>query len=77
MGDRVSVGSESGDLFALDAKTGCTHWSFHAQGGIRTAPSVGPYKTAGRLGFAVYFADGSATARRGRRDRCADPVAQG
>ena len=61
MGDRVFVGSESGDLFALDAKTGCTHWSFHAQAGIRTAPSVGPYRAGGRSGFAVYFADGSAT----------------
>jgi len=62
LGDRLFVASESGDVYALDAKRGCTHWTYHAQAGIRTAVSVGPYKTAGANGFAVYFADGSATA---------------
>jgi len=63
LGDRLFVGSESGDIFALDAKTGCTFWSYHAQAGIRTALSVGPYKPAnGPAGFAIYFADGSASA---------------
>jgi polyvinyl alcohol dehydrogenase (cytochrome) len=62
MGGRVFVGSESGDLFSLDAKTGCTQWTFHAQAGIRTAPSVGPYRAGGRSGMAVYIADGGATA---------------
>ena len=63
LGGRVFVGSESGDVFALDAKTGCTYWSYHAQAGIRTALSVGPYKPAsGPAGFAVYFADGTASA---------------
>jgi polyvinyl alcohol dehydrogenase (cytochrome) len=61
LGDRMFVGSESGDLFALNAKTGCTHWSFHTKAGIRTAPSVGAYKRAnGSNGFAVYVADGAA-----------------
>jgi polyvinyl alcohol dehydrogenase (cytochrome) len=63
VGDRLFVGSESGDVFALDAKTGCTYWSYHAQAGIRTAVSVGPYRGAnGATGNAVFFADGSATA---------------
>ena len=63
LGGRVFVGSESGDVFALDAKTGCTHWSYHAQAGIRTALSVAPYKPAnGPAGFAVFFADGTASA---------------
>src|SRR5688500_3400432 len=62
LGNRVFVGSESGDIFALDAKTGCTYWSYHAQAGIRTALSVGPYKPAnGPAGFAVFFADGTAS----------------
>ena len=61
-GSRLFVGSESGDVFALDARTGCTYWSFHTQAGIRTAVTVGPYKAAtGASGFAVYVADGSAT----------------
>jgi polyvinyl alcohol dehydrogenase (cytochrome) len=61
-GGRMFVGSENGDVYALDAKTGCTHWTYHAQAGIRTAVSVGPYKTATASGFAIYFADGSARA---------------
>jgi polyvinyl alcohol dehydrogenase (cytochrome) len=63
IGDRVFVGSESGDVLALNAKTGCTYWRYHAQAGIRTAVSVGPYKGAnGQSGYAVYFADGTPTA---------------
>jgi polyvinyl alcohol dehydrogenase (cytochrome) len=63
VGSRMFVGSESGDIFALDAKTGCTYWTFHTRAGIRTAPSVGPYKRAnGSNGFAVFVADGSAYA---------------
>jgi polyvinyl alcohol dehydrogenase (cytochrome) len=61
-GGRIFVGSESGDVFALNAKTGCTHWSYHAQAGIRTAVSVGPYRNGSTSGFAVYFADGAARA---------------
>ena len=63
VGDRVFVGSESGDVLALNAKTGCTYWQYHAQAGIRTAVSVGPYKGAnGQNGYAVYFADGTPSA---------------
>ena len=61
-GSRLFVGSESGDVYALDAKTGCTYWSYHAQQGIRTAVSIGPYKNASGSGFAIYFADGGARA---------------
>ena len=38
---RVFVGSDNGTVYALDAATGCTHWTFKADGGVRTAPSVG------------------------------------
>jgi polyvinyl alcohol dehydrogenase (cytochrome) len=63
LGNRMFVGSESGDIFALDAKTGCTYWTFHTKAGIRTATTVGPYKRAnGTSGFAVYVADGGANA---------------
>lgn len=50
---RVFVGSDSGAVYALDAETGCTYWSFNADGGVRSAPSVG------RVGarWAVYFGD--------------------
>ena len=61
-GGRLFVGSDSGAVYALDAKTGCTHWVFQAQHAIRTAMSIGPYKNGSASGNAVYFADGGAIA---------------
>lgn len=56
------MASQSGSVYALDAGTGCTHWSFRAGSGVRTAISVGPYNTRYKSGHAVYFADAGATA---------------
>jgi polyvinyl alcohol dehydrogenase (cytochrome) len=50
---RVFVGSDNGTVYALDAATGCTYWTFKAEGGVRTAPSVG---LIGRK-YAVYIGD--------------------
>lgn len=61
-GGRVFVASENGDVYALDAKTGCAYWTYHAQAGIRSAVSIGPYRGTAGPGFAAYFADGGATA---------------
>src|SRR5687767_7902769 len=41
-GGRVFVGSATGVVYALDAKTGCAHWSFTAPAGVRTAITLGP-----------------------------------
>jgi polyvinyl alcohol dehydrogenase (cytochrome) len=57
---RVYAGSDSGFVYALDAATGCVHWSFQARSGVRTAISVGPLKDKGTTRGAVYFADASA-----------------
>jgi polyvinyl alcohol dehydrogenase (cytochrome) len=63
LGGRVFVASENGDVYALDAETGCTYWTYHARAGIRTAISAGAYRGAdGAEGFAVYFSDGGANA---------------
>lgn len=60
---RLFVSSESGDIFALNAKTGCVYWVYHAESGVRSAVSVGPYKTASGAGsYGIYFADGVANA---------------
>src|SRR5262249_15136266 len=50
---RVFAGSDNGTVYALDANSGCTIWSFKADGGVRAAPAVG---AIGRR-FAVYFGD--------------------
>ncbi len=60
---RVFIGSDNGFVYALSASTGCVHWSFEAQAGVRTAISVGPLggSTAGSESAAtrraVYFGD--------------------
>ena len=61
-GGRLFAASENGEVHALDPKTGCTHWTFTAMAGVRTALSVGPYKTGSATGYAVYFGDAKANA---------------
>ena len=36
VGGRVFVGADTGFVYALDAATGCVHWSFRANAGVRT-----------------------------------------
>ncbi len=51
---RVFVGGGDGTVFALEARSGCTYWSFKAAAMVRTAISLGPL-AKGRV--AVYFGD--------------------
>ncbi|MBN1237651.1 MAG: PQQ-binding-like beta-propeller repeat protein, partial [Gammaproteobacteria bacterium] len=62
VGGRVFMASPSGAVYALDAETGCTYWTFQAEAGVRTAISVGPVVLAGEPGYAIYFADAQARA---------------
>ena len=41
---RLFVGSAGGAVYALDARTGCTYWTFHAAQTVRTAINVAPYR---------------------------------
>ncbi len=52
-GGRVFIGTGVRKVYSLDAATGCVHWSFDAEGGVRTAISLG------RVGsrWAAYFGD--------------------
>jgi polyvinyl alcohol dehydrogenase (cytochrome) len=61
-GHRLFVAGDSGALYSLDAKTGCTYWTYTAPAAVGTAPVVGPYKTpTGKSGYAVYVADRGTT----------------
>ena len=53
-GGRVFVGSAGGEMYALDARTGCVHWRYTADASVRAAPSLGRLKD-GRT--AVFFGD--------------------
>ncbi len=54
VGGRVFVGSPSGKVYALDAATGCTHWTFQASASVKSAVTIGKI-TDGVYG--VFFGD--------------------
>ncbi len=55
-GGRVFVGSDNGVVYALDARTGCVHWSFEAGEAVVTAISV--WTVPGSQDrYAAYFGD--------------------
>jgi polyvinyl alcohol dehydrogenase (cytochrome) len=62
-GGRLFTASDTGEVYALDAKTGCTHWTYRARASVRTAMTVAPYTDAeSATRFALYFGDGRANA---------------
>ena len=61
-GGRVFVGSQSGTVYSLDAKTGCIVWTFQVKGAVRSGITIGP-RTGGGTGSSVaYFGDLTANA---------------
>ncbi len=53
-GGQIFVGSESGVVYSLDARTGCIYWTFQAEGSVTAAPAIG--------GASLYFGDQKANA---------------
>jgi polyvinyl alcohol dehydrogenase (cytochrome) len=53
---RVYVATAEGDVFSLDARTGCIHWVIEVEAGVRSAIVIG----RGTGGLAAYFGDQSA-----------------
>jgi polyvinyl alcohol dehydrogenase (cytochrome) len=58
VGGRVFVGSAGRQVYSLDAATGCVHWAFGADSGVRAAITIGPQKNPNSS--AAYVADLSA-----------------
>jgi polyvinyl alcohol dehydrogenase (cytochrome) len=54
---RVFVGADTGWVYSLDAITGCIHWSFKSQAGVRTAISVASVHGHGKVKYVAYFGD--------------------
>lgn len=52
---RVFVGSDTGEVYSLNASTGCVHWMYKAENGVRTAVTVG---SVGNNRTAAFFGDG-------------------
>ena len=57
VGGRVFVGSAGGNVYALDAATGCIRWFFQAKSSVRGAVTVGRTQTGAGPAEAAYFGD--------------------
>ena len=58
VGERMFVGTSTGLVFSINAKTGCTYWRYEAAGSVRATPLVGKLAKA-PSGYAVYISDSS------------------
>ncbi len=57
VGGRVYIADAEGDVFALNAETGCIHWAISVEAGVRSAITIGKRRDGG---LAAYFGDQSA-----------------
>ena len=82
VGGRLFVASERGEVFALDAATGCTHWTFAVASGVRSAMTVTRLADGrhalffGDFQANVYALDAATGAEIWRRDVEAHPGAR-
>ena len=61
IGDRLYVTTEVGQIYCLNAHTGCTYWSANAGAAVRAAISIGPLPAGSSAKFAAYFGDEKST----------------
>lgn len=57
-GGRLFFGSGNGTVYSLDARTGCTYWTFKAAVQVRSPITIAAMDKGG---YAAYFGDGQAT----------------
>ena len=57
VGGRVFVGSQSGNVYALDAATGCIHWYFPAAASVRAAVTIGRVQSDGGSRNVAFIGD--------------------
>jgi polyvinyl alcohol dehydrogenase (cytochrome) len=57
VGGRVFVGSIAGNVYSLDARTGCIYWAFDAGAIVRTAVNIGRIGTSEPARYGAYFGD--------------------
>ena len=55
---RIFIGSTSGMVYSLDAASGCIRWAFNADGGVRTAISIGRVQSGAGARYAAFFGGG-------------------
>jgi polyvinyl alcohol dehydrogenase (cytochrome) len=57
IGDRLYITSEVGQVYCLNAQTGCTYWTINVGAGVRSSITVGPLRAGSPARFAAYFGD--------------------
>jgi polyvinyl alcohol dehydrogenase (cytochrome) len=57
VGGALFMGTDNSFVYALDARTGCVHWSYDAKAQVRGAISIGEPKTTPGVRYAAYFGD--------------------
>jgi len=57
VGGALFMTSDNFFVYALDAKTGCVHWSYRAQTAVRGAVKVGPVDDVPGVRYGAYFGD--------------------
>jgi len=59
---RVFVGTDTGYVYALDARTGCVYWSYKAKAAVRSAVTVGRIGSGAHARYGLFFGDFQANA---------------
>lgn len=57
VGGTLYMTSDNFFIYALDARSGCVHWSYRAQTAVRGAVKVGPVDGVPGVRFGAYFGD--------------------
>lgn len=57
LGGTVFIGSEQGQIYSLNARSGCINWTFQAAAGVRTAIVAGRESETNSSSVAIYFGD--------------------
>lgn len=60
--DKLFMSSQTGTIYALGAKSGCTYWTYRAKAGARNAMSLAQVEVAGQQRPLLFFADAHANA---------------
>ncbi len=57
IGGRLFVPSHSGNIYSLNALTGCAYWVYSADSSVRTAINIGRASVDSKTDYLAYFAD--------------------
>ena len=57
VGGRIFVGSRSGVVYSLDAKTACIHWTYQADGPVKNSVLIGEATVGSAQQLVAYFGD--------------------